>query len=100
MKPNITFKRTQDENGYATFYPDSGDRPAEFGRNPLLRGIEIQEWTTPGSNGFFTHYYLRDRKDERSVWKHSLKLETFDSLDECKKDLLVKITEYLRELVL
>jgi hypothetical protein len=98
MKLDIKFNRNEDENGYATFTLAAPYRGRFGRRNPLLREIEIREWSS-GSDGGLNHYMLRDKPVGRSVWRHSLKLEAFKSYDECKQDLLTRILAHLRELV-
>ena len=100
IKLNIVFNRSEDENGYATFsvapYRRAGQDAKGF--NPILRGIEIREWSS-GSNGGLNHYFKKDKPVGRSVWKHSLRLTTFTSYDDCKQDLLAVLIEHLNEYV-
>lgn len=99
IKLNIVFNRSEDGNGYATVSVAPHRRAGQdaTGFNPILRGIEIREWSS-GSNGFLNHYLKEDKPVGRSVWKHSLRLTTFTSYAACEQDLLAVLIDAIRGL--
>jgi hypothetical protein len=84
----MNFIRNEDQNGYVSF---------NFKYSPILRGLEVREWSKRGD--YYVHYQKHDRRGEKSIWVHNGGgVKEFDSAEECKKDLIRIIKNNLEDI--
>lgn len=95
MKLNITFDRI-DDGSYAIYAVVP--RGHKDSQNPLLRHLEIREWSR-GPDGLLFHCSGLEKPVDKSVWVHSFSRAPFSSFAAAKIDLMEQLRAAVGEFV-